>query len=157
MPGWLVYFGQDEITIEEKLSRFRMTEGDIELSLHPDDTKELELIATKLAVGVILLGNDPDFAEPEVLANHRQKYEESKNPKYIEKARKRGIRGWRLGERFESCPHYRRPHLGLRWTGKGRGVPRIVPIKGSIVHRKTMERVPTGYILPDGREIEPNE
>jgi hypothetical protein len=73
----------------------------------------------------------------------------------VEKAAKRGVVGWSIGEQYEAIPHFRRPHLGLRWTEKGRKTPRIVPIKGSIVHRSKATDVPTGYLTEDGIEIEP--
>ena len=73
---------------------------------------------------------------------------------YIEKARKRGIVGWSIGKQYETCPHYRRPHFGIRHTGKGGAIPRIVPIKGAVVHNKKLTTVPTGYITPTGVEVE---
>ena len=111
--------------------------------------------AVKVALTVNLLANDPSIIEPDVLKADRQKYNETHDPKYVAKAKRRGVVGWKIGESYESTPHYRRPHFGLRWTGKGRGVPRIVPVKGSVVHRKKIAQVPTGYITPDGVEVEP--
>ena len=40
---------------------------------------------------------------------------------------------------------HRRPHMTLVWTGHGRTVPRIVPRKGSVVHREVVEKVPMGW------------
>ena len=36
---------------------------------------------------------------------------------------------------MEVVPHYRRPHMALVWTGAGRAVPKVVPRRGSVVHR----------------------
>jgi hypothetical protein len=58
-------------------------------------------------------------------------------------ARLKGI-GWTLGARLDSTPHLRRPHFARRWTGPGRKVPRLVPIKGSVVHRQSLTTIPTG-------------
>ncbi len=108
-----------------------------------------------LIINVLMLSKDPSFIEPEVLNKDRDKYEATKDQKYVDKARRRGVVGWNIGRVFESIPHYRRPHLGLRWTGKGGKIPKIVPIKATIVHRDKMKKVPTGYITPDGVEVEP--
>jgi hypothetical protein len=43
------------------------------------------------------------------------------------------------------------PHFGLRWTGEGRKIPKIVPIKGSVINKKLVAEVPTGY-EDDGQE-----
>jgi hypothetical protein len=43
------------------------------------------------------------------------------------------------------APHYRRPHLSLVWTGHGRAVPKIVPRRGSVVHREVVAKVPSGF------------
>jgi len=109
----------------------------------------------RIGVTVLMLRNDPSVITPEVLAKDRRKYDETKDPKYVAKAKRRGIVGWRLGESYESCPHIRRPHFGLRWTGKGKTIPRIVPVRGSVVHRKKLTDVPTGYLTPEGIEVEP--
>lgn len=120
-------------------------------------TKETEGLesAVRLAVGVLLMAKDPKIVTADVLSKDRRKYEETNDPKYIERARKRGIVGWSIGEKYESCPHIRRPHFAIRHTGKGGTIPRIVPISGSIVHNKRLTTVPTGYITPDGVEVEP--
>ncbi len=111
--------------------------------------------AFKCALTTMILGSDPTFVRPDVLAADREKFDKTGDMKYVEKAKRRGIVGFRLGEEYETIPHYRRPHLGLRWTEKGRAVPKIVPIKGAIVHREKMTKVPTGYITPENVEVEP--
>ena len=47
--------------------------------------------------------------------------------------------------KVEVAPHYRRPHLTLVWTGRGRAVPRVVPRRGSVVHREGVEKLPSGF------------
>ena len=42
-------------------------------------------------------------------------------------------------------PHYRRPHMALVWTGHGRAMPKIVPRRGSVVHREAVEKLPSGF------------
>lgn len=120
---------------------------------------ERDRLILRLCVAVCLLAHDPSIVQPDVLADDRRRFDESTDPaerqRLVDKARKRGIVGWRIGEEYETIPHIRRPHFALFHTGKGRTVPRILPVKGCVVHRQKLTEVPTGYILPDGREIEP--
>jgi hypothetical protein len=100
----------------------------------------------KLACTLWLLGDDPEILEPDVLAKDRAKWTETRDPAIVERARRRGKRGWLVGAGLEVIPHVRRPHVGLRWTGPGGQIPRIVPVKGSIVHREKVNRLPTGRL-----------
>lgn len=138
-------------TIEEELQRMRIEQWFV---VQDQEHEDASIWCVRAALTVLLLRNDPDFVVPDVLAKDRHKYDATKDPKYIAKAKRRGIVGWRIGESYESCPHIRRPHFGLRWTGKGKAIPRIVPVKGSVVHRKKLTEVPTGYLTPDGIEVE---
>ena len=116
--------------------------------------------AMRLTVAVCLLANDPSIVTPDVLEADKEKLataSEHEVQVLHEKARRRGKIGWSIGEAVEAMPHYRRPHFGIRHTGVGRGVPKIVPIKGAVVHRQKMSTVPTGFTLPDGREVEPGQ
>jgi hypothetical protein len=100
----------------------------------------------RLAMGICLLGNDSEFIQPEVLTADQIKFGMSRDMKLVEKAKKRGKYGWTVGREIECLPHIRRPHFAVRWTGKGGAVPKVVPVKGSVVKRKTMTDVPTGYM-----------
>lgn len=119
---------------------------------------KLAMIAVRNIVTVCLLADDPSIITPDVLSKDRDRYDretdEAWKQRAVDRARRRGIVGWNIGADYEVCPHYRRPHFGLRHTGKGRTVPRIVPIKGAVVHRSRLTEVPTGYLLPDGTEVE---
>lgn len=115
----------------------------------------LTRMAIRVGISVLLLANDPSVVKPDVLAADREAYDRTGDPKYIERAKKKGIVGWRIGEEYEKCPHFRRPHLALRHTGKGGAIPKIVPVKACVVKRDKLTRVPTGYITPDGIEVEP--
>ena len=107
----------------------------------------LDLIAdcVRLCCSLCLLENDPSVIEPDVLSKDRAKFEGSSDQKYVDKAHRRGKVGWIVGRHIEVAPHYRRPHMALVWTGRGRSVPRIVPRRGSIVHREKVEKVPSGF------------
>ena len=99
----------------------------------------------RLCCSLCLLENDPSIISPDVLADDRAKYEATGDQKYIEKAHRRGKLGWDVGKHIEVIPHYRRPHMTLVWTGTGRAIPKIVPRKGSVVHREVVRKVPMGF------------
>jgi hypothetical protein len=99
----------------------------------------------RLCCSLCLLENDPSVIEPDVLSKDRDKFETSGDQKYVDKAHRRGKVGWNVGRHIEVAPHYRRPHMALVWTGTGRAVPKIVPRKGSVVHRELVEKVPSGF------------
>ena len=99
----------------------------------------------RLCCSLCLLENDPSVIEPDVLSKDRDKYENTGDQKYVDKAHRRGKVGWNVGRHIEVSPHYRRPHMALVWTGHGRAVPKIVPRQGSVVHRELVEKVPSGF------------
>jgi hypothetical protein len=103
------------------------------------------LNSLRLCAMLCLLAEDIDIIAPDVLADDRQKYEASGDPKYVDRAHRRGKVGWNVGQQIEVMPHYRRPHPALVWTGHGRTVPRIIMRKGSVVHREVLAQVPTGF------------
>jgi hypothetical protein len=98
----------------------------------------------KLACTLCLLGQDPETIEPEVLAKDREKWARTHDPAIAERAVRRGKLGWLVGAKMEVLPHVRRPQMALRWTSPGGKIPKIVPVKWSIVHREKVAHVPTG-------------
>lgn len=118
----------------------------VETDTAAQESDEDILPCIRLICTLCLLGNDPDMITPDVLADDRQKFADSGDQKYIDKAVRRGKRGWLIGAKVEIDPHYRRPHFALRWTGEGRKIPKIVPVKGSVVHRQKLSEVPTGFM-----------
>jgi hypothetical protein len=99
----------------------------------------------RLCCSLCLLDNAPSVIGPDVLSKARARFEESGDQKYIAKAHRRGKVGWNVGRKIEVAPHYRRPHMTLVWTGRGRAVPRVVPRRGSVVYRELVEKVPSGF------------
>lgn len=93
-----------------------------------------------------LFKDDPEIVEPIVLNKDERKWRETRDPALVAKAVRRGNQGWSVGARIETAPHLRASCLALYWTGKGRTVPRVRMRKGSIVHRKRMGEVPTGFL-----------
>ena len=110
-----------------------------------DEEGEAIRAAVKTVVSLCLLGTDNDLVMPDVLNADLAKYKKTLNAKYVEKAHRRGKVGWHVGHDVEVSPHFRRPHFGIRWTGEGRKIPKLVPIKGSVIHKSKIETVPTGY------------
>lgn len=106
----------------------------------------------KIALGVMLLAADPDYIKPVLL-----KADEGKTTpieERIARAKNRGVYGFTIGEEIERCPHFRRPHFAIRWTGKGAEIPKLVPVKGAVVgDKKLLTNVPTGF--EDGPKIKP--
>jgi hypothetical protein len=134
--------GQNSVTdqIREKSMHPSAQEGIVA----PDDMIH---DAVSLACAVRLLGSDPDLIEPDILSSDRDRYENAApetRQRLIDKAQRRGKRGWRLGRAMSVSPHFRSAHPALVWTGTGRTIPKIVMRKGSVVHRKAVTKVPTG-------------
>ena len=106
---------------------------------------ELVTDCVRLCCSLSLLENDSSVISPDVLAKDRVKFDDTGDQKYIDKAHRRGKVGWDVGRHIEVIPHFRRPHFMLAWTGAGRAIPKIVPRRGSIVHREVVEKLPTGF------------
>jgi hypothetical protein len=106
---------------------------------------EIRVGCARLACTLCLLENNPEIIEPDVLARDLDKYEITKDEKYVDRAKRRGKFGFNIGKGIEVIPHMRRPHPALMHTGHGRLVPRIVLRKGSVIHREAVVHVPTGY------------
>jgi hypothetical protein len=107
---------------------------------------------TRIGLGVLLLAADPAFIEPVLLKRDYGK--NGDKDKLADKARRNGVIGFEIGSNMEVSPHFRRPHFSIRWTGKGSQVPRLVYVKGSVIHKSQLE-VPTGY--EDDSESETNQ
>lgn len=104
-----------------------------------------------LVVGIILIARDPRFAEPILLNRDANKTFATPADKQraIDRAIRNGRNGLAIGKDIVVSPHCRRPHFGIRWTGKGRTVPKLVPVNGCLVNRSNLFPIPTGY-LGDG-------
>ena len=133
---------QEGLTVEEAIKELGSNEL-AELGVQIPD--ELIMDCVRLCCSLCLLENDPSVIEPDVLSKDRARFEQSGDEKYVAKAHRRGKVGWNVGRQIEVIPHYRRPHLMLAWTGRGRGVPRVVPRRGSVVHREVVEKLPSGF------------
>jgi hypothetical protein len=100
----------------------------------------------RLAIGILMLASDAEYCTPMLLNRDiDRKLEGGDLEKAIERAKRNGKHGFDLGKSVEVSPHYRRPHFAIRWTGQGAAVPRLVPVKGSIINKELLGDVPTGY------------
>jgi len=102
--------------------------------------------AVRLACGVILLSKhkEESVIEPDVLAKDRQKWLETRDEKYVERAHRRGKIGWDVGREVTNAPHYRRGHFMVLKAGvANRKETRIVWRRGTFVHREVLDRLPT--------------
>lgn len=135
--GRFFHFG--EVTDETQV-----TEDSV--SMTPTDVSLLRSLAG-LTIGILLLAADPEYCTPILL--NRDKRRNLKTPndidKAVERAHRRGVVGFDLGKDIETSPHFRRPHFAIRWTGKGGKVPMLRPVKGSIINRRLLGEIPTGY------------
>lgn len=104
----------------------------------------------RLLCAICLLDESSGMLVPDVLTDDQEKFDSNpeSRERLIDRAKRRGKFGWTVGKNLEVSPHIRRPHFGIRWTEAGRTVPKLVPIKGSVVKRKTIYEVPTGYLDP---------
>lgn len=99
----------------------------------------------KLCICICLVGKDPELVTPDILTKDEPKASRGVSLEELqERAKKRGKFGFHFGRGIESIPHYRRPHLAIVWTGKGRTVPKVVMRKGAVVKRSRITDVPTG-------------
>ena len=130
------------LTVEEALQELGSNEL-AELGVQIPDALITDCV--RLCCSLCLLENDPSVIEPDVLSKDRARFEQTGDEKYVAKAHRRGKVGWHVGRHIEVAPHYRRPHMALVWTGRGRAVPRVVPRRGSVVHREMVEKLPSGF------------
>jgi hypothetical protein len=131
------------LTVEQSLASLGTNGLFADIGVQVPDSLVMDCV--RLCCSLCLLENDPSIISPDVLADDRGKYEASGDQKYVDKAHRRGKVGWDVGKHIEVIPHYRRPHMALVWTGRGRAVPRVVPRKGSVVHREAVEKLPSGF------------
>jgi len=159
IPGESVQDALDRAGMQTSMALQKGAECADTLKLRYDEwQRERGVLCLKAVLSVCLLASDPELILPDVLVDDRRRFDESTDlelrQRLIDKAALRGVVGWRIGEAYETVPHFRRPHFALRHTGKGGTIPRIVPVKGAIVHRQRVTTVPTGFIEDDGTEVE---
>jgi len=107
---------------------------------------EIVQAVARIVCTLCVMADDPQIVEPVVLKDDEQKYERTLDPALVEKARRRGNHGWHVGKSIEVVPHLRAASpAALYWTGEGRKVPKIRFRRGTVVHRRRLTAVPTGF------------
>jgi len=114
--------------------------------------RDIEESCVRLAITLCLLDKNPELIVPDVLSKDLQKWQDTQDQKFVDRAIRRGKYGWHVGRDVEVVPHVRRPHPALFWTGAGRTVPIVKLRRGSIVHRDTIRRLPTGHMKDEETE-----
>lgn len=140
----------------------------INLNTLKDDIKRYNKLTnsfTKLIFGVLAIGDNPDIVKPVVLRADEKKYQLTGDEKYVEKARRRGVIGFDIGEGIPTkaqikkmieeneialeqgrkAPHIRCAHLHLYHTGKGRTIPKIMLIDSLVVNWDLLTKIPQGF------------
>ena len=101
----------------------------------------------KLVCTICLMAEDQEIIQPDVLSCDEDKFEKTKDLKYIEKAKRRGKYGWSVGKNIQISPHVRAScPAALYWTGPKKSIPKIRFRKGCIVHKKTISNIQTGFL-----------
>jgi hypothetical protein len=131
------------LTVEQSLASLGTKGLFADVGVQVPDSLVMDCV--RLCCSLCLLENDPEIISPDVLADDRAKFDARGDQKYVDRAHRRGKVGWNVGQSIEVIPHYRRPHMTLVWTGHGRVTPRIVPRRGSVVHREMVEKLPSGF------------
>lgn len=115
------------------------------------------IAVARAVVMTLMIAADPQYVREEILTRDEAKWDGASVDErriMVERAVRRGKCGASLGRDFEATPHWRRPHLAIRHTGKGGEIPRLVSVRGSVVHLERLARVPNGRYADDGTEVE---
>lgn len=129
---------------------------------NPETVALVTVEACRLAARVLLLASDPQYLERILLAVDQQRVERGYPiQKAQERAKARGLFGWDIGRSIsrEVRPHLRTPHMAIRHTGRGRTVPKLVRIRGAVIHAPRFGDIPTGWMdrLPEDDKPETDE
>lgn len=101
----------------------------------------------RLVCTLCLMAEDKELVEPIVLKADEDKFDRTGDLTLVEKAKRRGNYGFNVGRDIEVTPHVRAASpAALYWVGKGRKIPKIRFRRGTVVHRKRLASVPTGYL-----------
>ena len=101
----------------------------------------------RIVCTLCLMAEDKTLVEPIVLKADEDKFERTGDLALVSKAIRRGNYGFNVGRNIEIAPHVRAASpAALYWTGQGRKIPRIRFRRGTVVHRKRLASVPTGFL-----------
>lgn len=136
----------DRPTIEDAINVLD-THHSINFGLTIPQDIVLSCIRIVVATALLSTHSDDGLVEPDVLAADRDKFDKTNDQKFVDKAIRRGKKGFLVGRHIEMAPHYRSASpLALYWTGPGRTIPLYRWRSGCIVNRKVVDKLPTGYL-----------
>ena len=91
-------------------------------------------------------GEHPRLISPEGLSDDLMKWQESLDPKFVEKAKQNSKFGWVVGRELEVIPRSRRPHCAYLWVGIGAIDPPSSECgRGASCVREVVTTIPAGY------------
>lgn len=136
---WDICFSlESECSVEQEIESLPLK------GLQPHET-QVVVLGIRIIIGVALMHSDPELVEAIVLNKDQDKYQQTRDPELVKRAKRKGLFGFNVGAKIETSPHVRREHMALFWTGPGRTIPKLQLRKGSIVKRNKLTEVPTGY------------
>lgn len=101
----------------------------------------------RIVCTLCLMAEDKELVEPIVLKADEDKFDRTGDLALVSKSIRRGNYGFNVGRNIEIAPHVRAASpAALYWTGPGRTIPRIRFRRGTVVHRKRLASVPTGFL-----------
>lgn len=107
----------------------------------------------RIVCTLCLMAEDKELVEPIVLKADEEKFARTGDLSLVTKAVRRGNYGFNVGRNIEVSPHVRSASpAALYWTGEGRKIPRIRFRRGTVVHRKRLASVPTGFLDKENAE-----
>lgn len=100
----------------------------------------------RVIIGISLLDrSNTDYFYPDVLTDDKNKFEETGDAKYVEKARRRGKFGFHIGRDLVVNPGFVGPHSQRYHIGEGRKKIIWRFKKGYFIKREKVIKVPTGF------------
>ena len=115
-----------------------------DFDIAPDETiTGMANAIASICVGACLLADDPEYVLP--LAASELTF--AQMDAYAKRGEQPPVKrnAWTLGKDLEMIPHYRRPHLAMMACGPRHSQRRMVMRRGSLVHRKSITELPTGF------------
>lgn len=115
--------------------------------------EEIVRAVARIVCTLCLMADDSDIVEPIVLKADESKWDRTHDASLVAKAIRRGNYGFNVGKDIEVSPHVRSASpAALYWTGEGRKIPKIRFRRGTVVHRKRLASVPTGFLDKENDE-----
>jgi hypothetical protein len=114
----------------------------------PDPRVPIDIFkeCAKIVCGLSVLDQTEEtLFSPDILVADREKFAATRDPKYIEKAKKRGKYGWLVGVDYVVNPAYIKPHWQHYHVGPKRAKVIYKLKRGFFIKREEIRNIPTGY------------